>query len=143
MGLRCTTYWGAKVCSIDGEILEIGGHALDVPGYDLLAVITGSEGLLGVLVEITVKLLPKPDYTEVALASFERVDDAGNAVTGVIAAGIVPAGLEMMDRLAIHAVEEYVQAGYPLDAEAILICEVDGVRDDVDESDCACRANIP
>ena len=132
-GLTVHNILGAKVCSIDGEILEIGGHALDVPGYDLLAVITGSEGLLGVLVEITVKLLPKPDYTEVALASFERVDDAGNAVTGVIAAGIVPAGLEMMDRLAIHAVEEYVQAGYPLDAEAILICEVDGVRDDVDD----------
>ncbi len=132
-GLTVHNILALKVCTMDGEILEIGGPALDTPGYDLLAIMTGSEGLLGVIVEITVKLLPIPHSTEVALASFARIDDAGNAVTGVIAAGIVPAGLEMMDRLAIHAAEEYIHAGYPRDAEAILICEVDGVRADVDD----------
>lgn len=87
---------------------------------------TGSEGLLGIVTSVTVKLLPRPQAAQVLLAAFKRVEDAGNGVAAVIAAGIIPAGLEMMDRLAIQAAEDFVHAGYPLDAEAILLCEIDG-----------------
>ena len=116
---------------ITGEIVEFGGEALDSAGYDLLALVTGSEGLLAVITEITVKLTPKPQIAQVALAAFADVGTAGAAVAAVIAAGIVPAGLEMMDRKATRAVEEFVHAGYPLDAAAVLLVETDGTPEEV------------
>ena len=119
--------------TIAGEVLEIGGTGLDSAGYDLLALLTGSEGMLAVITEITVKLLPKPERTQVVLAAFDDLAKAGAAVGNIIAAGIIPAGLEMMDRLAIRAAEDFVHAGYPLDAEAILLCEVDGGNEEVSE----------
>ncbi len=125
-GLTLNNLLALTVMTIEGECLEIGGQALDAPGYDLLALMSGSEGLLGVVTSVTVKLLPQPQAAQVLLAAFKRVEDAGNGVAAVIAAGIIPAGLEMMDRLAIQAAEDFVHAGYPLDAEAILLCEMDG-----------------
>ena len=119
-----------KVITIDGELLTIGSTAYDSPGYDLLALMTGSEGLLGIIVEITVRLLPKPESTQVLLAAFDDIAQAGNAVSTIISAGIIPAGLEMMDRLAIRAAEDFVHAGYP-ECAAILLCEVDGNNQDV------------
>jgi glycolate oxidase len=116
---------------ITGEIVEFGGDALDSAGYDLLALVNGSEGLLAVMTEITVKLTPKPQTAQVALAAFDDVGAAGAAVAAVIAAGIVPAGLEMMDRKATRAVEEFVHAGYPLDATAVLLVETDGTPEEV------------
>ncbi len=125
-GLTLNNLLALTVMTIEGECLELGGQALDAPGYDLLALMTGSEGLLGIVTSVTVKLLPQPQAAQVLLAAFKRVEDAGNGVAAVIAAGIIPAGLEMMDRLAIEAAEDFVHAGYPLDAEAILLCEIDG-----------------
>jgi glycolate oxidase len=119
-----------RALTIDGEILEIGSDALDAPGYDLLALMTGSEGMLAVITEVTVKLLPGPERAQVVLAAFDDVAKAGAAVGNIIAAGVVPAGLEMMDRLAIQAAEAFVHAGYPL-AEALLLVEVDGVNEEV------------
>jgi glycolate oxidase len=119
--------------TIEGDAVEIGSDALDAPGYDLLAAITGSEGLLVLLTEVTVKLLPKPQAARVVMASFPDVESAGDAVAAVIGAGIVPAGLEMMDRMATAAVEDYVHAGYDLQAEAILLCESDGTPEEVAE----------
>ena len=125
-GLTLNNLLALTVMTIEGERLELGSQALDAPGYDLLALMTGSEGLLGIVTSVTVKLLPRPQAAQVLLAAFKRVEDAGNGVAAVIAAGIIPAGLEMMDRLAIEAAEDFVHAGYPLDAEAILLCEIDG-----------------
>ncbi len=105
------------------------------PVFDLLALFTGSEGMLGVITEVTVKLLPKPQIAKVLLAAFDSVEKAGRAVGDIIAAGIIPGGLEMMDNLAIRAAEDFIHAGYPVDAEAILLCELDGVEADVDD-DC-------
>jgi len=122
-----------KIVTIDGELLEIGSNALDTPGYDLLALMTGSEGMLGIIVEVTVRLLPKPERAQVMLAAFDDVVKAGQAVADIISAGIIPAGLEMMDKLAIHAAEDFVHAGYPMDAEAILLCELDGTNEEVSE----------
>src|SRR6185369_5242621 len=119
--------------TIEGDIVDFGSDALDAPGYDLLALMTGSEGLLAVILEITVKLLPKPETAQVIMASFADVESAGHAVANVIGAGIVPAGLEMMDKLATRAVEDFVHAGYDLDAEAILLAESDGTREEVAE----------
>ena len=119
--------------TIQGELVEFGSCALDSPGYDLLALVIGSEGMLAVTTEVTVKLVPKPERQQVILASFDNVEKAGNAVAAVIAAGIIPAGLEMMDKPATAAVEEYVHAGYDLDAEAILLCESDGTPEEVAE----------
>ncbi|MEP6678675.1 MAG: FAD-binding protein, partial [Betaproteobacteria bacterium] len=116
---------------ISGEVVEFGGAALDTPGYDLLALVNGSEGLLAVITEITVKLLPKPLLAQVALAAFADVEQAGAAVGDIIAAGIVPAGLEMMDRAATRAVEQFVHANYPLDAAAVLLVESDGTPEEV------------
>ncbi len=116
---------------VTGEIVEFGGDALDWPGYDLLALVTGSEGLLAVITEITVKLTPKPLLAQVALAAFDDVVQAGAAVSAVITAGIVPAGLEMMDQAATRAVEEFVHAQYPLDAKAVLLVEADGTPEEV------------
>ena len=119
--------------TIEGEAVEFGADALDAAGLDLLALINGSEGLLAVITEVTVKLTPKPELAQVVLAYFDDVQKAGNAVADVIAAGIIPAGLEMMDKPATHAVEPYVKAGYDLDAEAVLLCESDGTPIEVAE----------
>jgi glycolate oxidase len=115
-----------------GEPVELGSQAPDAPGYDLLALAIGSEGMLMVVTEVTVKLLPKPQCAKVVMASFDDVEKAGQAVADVIAAGIIPAGLEMMDRPATHAVEQFVGAGYDLDAAAILLCESDGTPEEVE-----------
>ncbi len=119
--------------AMDGEPLEVGGEALDSAGLDLLALLIGSEGLLAVTTEITVRLLPDQPAARVVMASFDDVQKAGDAVAAVIAAGIIPAGLEMMDRPAARAVEEFVGAGYDLEAAAILLCESDGTPEEVDE----------
>lgn len=132
-GLTVHNVLGLKMLTMEGELIEVGGGALDAPGYDLLALLHGSEGLLGVIVEITVKLLPKPERAQVALAAFDSVSKAGDAVAAIFAAGIIPAGLEMMDNLAIRAAEDYVHAGYPVDAAALLLCEVDGENAEVSE----------
>ena len=132
-GLTVHNIQQIKIITIDGDLLTIGGNGLDSPGYDLLALMTGSEGMLGVIVEVTVKLLPKPERAQVLLAAFNDVVKAGEAVGNIIAAGIIPAGLEMMDKLAIKAAEDFVHAGYPLDAEAILLCELDGTNEEVSE----------
>jgi glycolate oxidase len=132
-GLTVHNIQKVRVLTIEGDAAEIGCDALDAPGYDLLAVITGSEGLLALLTEVTVKLLPKPQVAQVVMASFTSVEAAGEAVAAVIGAGIVPAGLEMMDKMATAAVEDYVHAGYDLEAEAILLCESDGTPEEVAE----------
>ncbi len=116
-----------------GEIVEFGSDALDSPGYDLLALTIGSEGLLVVVTEVTLRLLPRPAVARVLMASFDDAERAGNAVAAVIAAGIIPAGLEMMDRAAILAVEEFAHAGYDTDAAAVLLCESDGTEEEVGE----------
>lgn len=125
-GLTVHNVLELKVLTIDGDWLTLGGRALDSPGLDVLALMHGSEGLLGIIMEVTVKLLPKPDLAQVMLAAFSSVEEAGAAVAQIIGAGIVPAGLEMMDKLAIEVCEAFCGAGYPLDAAAILLCEVDG-----------------
>jgi len=132
-GLTVHNIQQLKIITIDGELLTIGGSGLDSAGYDLLALMTGSEGMLGVIVEVTVKLLPKPERAQVLLAAFDDIFKAGEAVGNIIAAGIIPGGLEMMDKLAIKAAEDFVHAGYPLDAEAILLCELDGTNEEVSE----------
>jgi glycolate oxidase len=139
-GLHCLKY-GLTVhnvlrvrgYTVEGDPVEFGSEALDAPGYDLLALAIGSEGMLAVTVEATVKLVPRPEVARVIMASFAEVETAGNAVADMIAAGIIPAGLEMMDRPATHAVEEFVHAGYDLDAAAILLCESDGTPEEVEE----------
>ena len=120
------------VVLIDGEKITVGSEALDSPGYDLLALMTGSEGMLGVVTEITVRLLPIPVSARAVLAGFDDVEKAADSVAKLIAAGVIPAGLEMMDNPAIRAAEDFSEAGYPRDAAAILICEVDGTEADVD-----------
>jgi glycolate oxidase len=132
-GLTVHNVLGLKMLTMEGDLLEIGGAVLDSPGYDLLALMHGSEGLLGVIVEVTVKLLPTPERAQVVLAAFDDVAKAGDAVGNIISAGFIPAGLEMMDKLAIRAAEDYVHAGYPADAAALLLCELDGVNEDVSE----------
>jgi glycolate oxidase len=131
-GLTVHNILKLRAWTIDGQLLEIGSDALDAPGYDLLALLTGSEGMLAVITEVTVKLLPRPERAQVVLAAFDDVAQAGAAVGNIIAAGVVPAGLEMMDRLAIEAAEAFVHAGYPM-AEALLLCEVDGVNEEVSD----------
>jgi glycolate dehydrogenase FAD-linked subunit len=132
-GLTVHNIQQIKIVTIEGELITIGGEGLDSPGYDLLALMTGSEGMLGVIVEVTVKLLPKPERAQALLAAFDDVVKAGSAVGKIISAGIIPAGLEMMDTLAIKAAEDFVHAGYPTDAAAILLCELDGVEEEVSE----------
>jgi glycolate oxidase len=132
-GLTLHNVLGVRGFTIDGEPLALGGEAPEAPGYDLLALAIGSEGMLFVVTEVTLKLLPKPQCARVVMASFDDVEKAGAAVADVIAAGIVPAGLEMMDRPATHAVEQFVHAGYDLDAAAILLCESDGTLEEVED----------
>jgi glycolate oxidase len=116
---------------MEGDTLDIGCDGYDSPGYDLLALTIGSEGLLAVVTEVTVKLLPKPECARVVMAAFDDVEKAGAAVANIIASGVIPAGLEMMDQAATRAVEDFVHAGYPMDAATILLCESDGTRDEV------------
>ena len=131
-GLTVHNILAVEMLTIDGERLELGGDALDVPGYDLLALVIGSEGMLGVVTEITVKLLPLPSCARVLLGAFDSIPAAGDAVSRIIAAGITPGGLEMMDGPAIQAAEDFVQAGYPTSAAAILLCELDGTVEEVE-----------
>lgn len=132
-GLTVHNVLALEVLTVEGEKLQIGHTALDAPGYDLLALMTGSEGMLAVITEITVKLLPISESVQVVLAAFDDVAIAGEAVGNIIAAGIIPAGLEMMDSLAIQAAEDFVHAGYPA-AKAILLCEIDGSHEEVMEN---------
>ncbi|WP_041790081.1 FAD-linked oxidase C-terminal domain-containing protein [Rhodoferax ferrireducens] len=122
-----------KGFTMDGEAVEFGSDALDAPGYDLMSIVIGSEGMLAVTTEVTVKLIPKPQLASCIMASFDDIRKAGDAVAAIIAAGIIPAGLEMMDKPMTAAVEDYVHAGYDLNAEAILLCESDGTPQEVDE----------
>ena len=119
--------------TVEGDVIEFGGAALDAPGLDLLSVVIGSEGMLAITTEVTVKLLPKPQVARCIMASFDDIRSAGDAVAAIIAAGIIPAGLEMMDKPMIAAVEDFVHAGYDLDAAAILLCESDGTPEEVTE----------
>ncbi len=130
-GLTVHNILQLKIITIDGELITVGGSGLDGPGYDLLALLTGSEGMLGIIVEIVVKLIPIPQSAKVILIAFDDIEEAGNAVTDIIASGIIPAGLEMMDNYATRAAEDFVHAGYPVDAAAILLCELDGVEEEV------------
>ena len=132
-GLTVHNVLRVRAVTIDGDVIELGGAALDAPGLDLLAVFVGSEGMLGIVTEVTVRLVPKPQTARVIMASFDDVIKAGNAVANVIAAGIIPAGLEMMDKTSSRMVEPYVNAGYDIDAEAILLCESDGTPEEVEE----------
>jgi len=139
-GLTVHNVLRVRGVTMAGEIVEFGNHALDAPGYDLLALLIGSEGLLAVATEITVKLVPKPEVARVIMASFAAVTQAGMAVADIIAAGIIPAGLEMMDKQATAAVEPFVKAGYDLTAAAILLAESDGTPEEVEEEIAAMRA---
>lgn len=132
-GLTVHNVLRVRVVTIEGDVIELGNAALDASGLDLLAVFIGSEGMLGVATEITVKLVPKPQQARVIMASFDDVVKGGNAVANVIAAGIIPAGLEMMDKTSSRMVEPFVKAGYDIDAEAILLCESDGTAEEVEE----------
>src|SRR3954466_10107873 len=132
-GLTVHNILKLRVLTVEGELLEIGSDGLDAPGYDLLALLTGSEGMLGIVTEVTVKLMPRPERAQVVMAAFDDIRKAGDAVADVIAAGIIPAGMEMMDRITTHAVEEYLHAGYNLGAAAILLCESDGTAEEVAE----------
>ncbi len=132
-GLTVHNVLKVKGFTVEGEPVEFGSEALDAPGYDLLAAVIGSEGMLAVTTEVTVKLIPKPQLARCIMASFDDVRKAGDAVAAVIAAGIIPAGLEMMDKPMTAAVEDFVHAGYDLTAEAILLCESDGTPEEVEE----------
>lgn len=130
-GLTVHNILKLRVLTVEGQAIEIGNSALDSPGYDLLALMTGSEGMLGIITEITVKLIPKPEKAQLVMAAFDDVQKAADAVANVISAGIIPAGMEMMDKITIHAVEDFLHAGYDLDAAAILLCEADGMTEEV------------
>lgn len=130
-GLTVHNVLRARVVTIEGDVVELGSDAPDAPGLDLLALFVGSEGMLGLVTEITVKLIPRPACAQVIMASFSSIEAAGQAVTDVIAAGIIPAGLEMMDRRAVQMVEPFVNAGYDVSAQAILLCESDGTPEEV------------
>jgi glycolate oxidase len=132
-GLTVHNVLRVRMITIDGEAVELGGGALDAPGLDLLAVFIGSEGMLGIVTEVTVRLIPKPQVARVIMASFDDIVKGGNAVANVIAAGIIPAGLEMMDKTSSRMVEPFVKAGYDIDAAAILLCESDGTEAEVEE----------
>jgi glycolate oxidase len=131
-GLTTNNVLGVELVTIDGEIIRIGGKHLDSGGYDLLGTVTGSEGLLGVVTEVTVRILPKPPGARALLIGFPSNEAAGNCVAEIIGAGIIPGGMEMMDRPAIHAAEDFVHAGYPRDVEALLIVELDGCAPEID-----------
>ena len=132
-GMTTNNVLGCEMVLMTGEVIRLGGKHLDAAGYDLLGIVTGSEGLLGVVTEITVRILRKPETARALLLGFASSEDAGACVGRIIGAGIIPGGMEMMDRPAIHAAEEFVHAGYPLDVEALLIVELDGPQAEVDE----------
>ncbi len=131
-GLTTHNLLGLEMVTIDGEIIRLGGKHLDAEGYDLLGLVTGSEGLLGVITEVTVRILKSPEHISAQLIGFPSNEQAGECVGRIISAGIIPAGMEMMDRPAIHAAEEFCHAGYPLDVEALLIVELDGPLVDIE-----------
>ena len=131
-GLTTNNVLGIEMVTVTGEVIRLGGKHLDSEGYDLLGVMTGSEGLLGVITEVTVRILRKPETARAALIGFASSEDAGQCVADIISEGIIPGGMEMMDRPAIHAAEDFVQAGYPRDVEALLIVELDGPSVEVD-----------
>ena len=131
-GMTTNNILGLEMVLMTGEVLRLGGKHLDAGGYDLIGIITGSEGLLGVVTEVTVRILKKPETARAVLVGFPSSEDAGECVSRIIGAGIIPGGMEMMDRPAIHATEEFVHAGYPLDVEALLIVELDGPQAEVD-----------
>ncbi len=130
-GLTVHNILRLTILTMEGESVTIGSHGLDGPGYDLLALLTGSEGMLGIVVEVTVKLLPLPESVQVIMAAYDDIEKAGNTVATIIASGIIPAGLEMMDKVTINAAENFVHAGYPIDSAAILLCELDGTTEQV------------
>jgi len=132
-GLTVHNVLRIRMVTMAGDVVELGSGALDAPGFDLLALCIGSEGMLGVVTEVTVKLIPKPQTARVIMASFDDVVKSGDAVASVIAAGIIPAGLEMMDQTSSRMVEPFVHAGYDTDAAAILLCESDGIPEEVEE----------
>jgi glycolate oxidase len=132
-GVTTNNLLGVEMVLIDGEVVRLGGKQLDSPGYDLLGIVAGSEGLLGVITEVTVRILRKPATARAVLMGFASTEAAGDCVAAIISHGIIPGGLEMMDRPAIHAAEDFAHAGYPRDVEALLICELDGPREEVDE----------
>ena len=132
-GLTTNNLLGLKMVMIDGTVVEVGGKHLESEGYDLLGLMTGSEGLLGVVTEVTVRILRKPETARALLLGFETGEAAGDTVATIIAGGIIPGGMEMMDKPAIHAAEAFVHAGYPLDVEALLIVELDGPEAEVDQ----------
>ena len=132
-GLTVHNVLKVRMVTLDGEIVELGSEAPDAPGPDLLSIFIGSEGMLGVVTEVTLRLLPKPALAKVIMASFDDVETAGQAVAAVIAAGIIPAGLEMMDQRATEMVEPFVKAGYDVNSKAILLCESDGTEVEVAE----------
>src|SRR3954449_9033277 len=131
-GMTTNNVLGCEIVLMSGEILRIGGKSAESSGYDLMGIITGSEGLLGVITEVTVRILQKPETARALMVGFAQVEAAGECVGRIIGAGIIPGGMEMMDKPAIHAVEEFVHAGYPLDVEALLIVELDGPQAEVD-----------
>src|SRR5579871_1120115 len=131
-GVTTNNVLGCELVLMTGEVLRLGGKHLDAAGYDLLGIVTGSEGLLGVVTEVTVRILKKPQTARAALLGFPSSEDAGDCVARIIGAGIIPGGMEMMDGPAIKAAEDFVHAGYPLDVEALLIVELDGPKAEVD-----------
>jgi glycolate dehydrogenase FAD-linked subunit len=131
-GLTTNNVLGVELVTIGGEVIRLGGKHLDAEGYDLLGILTGSEGLLGIITEVTVRILPRPSTARALLIGFASNEAAGDTVASIIGAGIIPAGMEMMDKPAIHAAEAFVRVGYPLDVEALLIVELDGPSAEVD-----------
>ncbi len=132
-GTTTNNLFGAEIVLMDGTISRLGGKTFDSEGYDLLGLVTGSEGLLCVITEVTVKILKKPQTIKAALIGFSSIEDGGRCVSDIIASGIIPSGMEMMDKALIHATDNFVKAGYPRDAESMLIVELDGTKKEVEE----------